>query len=61
MTVRIGEMTSNVIAEPEAMPTAAAGSPAGDGDRWKRLEALRSAHSALVRLRMRTRAEAFDD
>jgi hypothetical protein len=61
MTVRIGEVTSDVIAEPEGTAKSAAGSVQNDSDRWKRMEALRSAQSALGRLLMRTCARAFDD
>jgi hypothetical protein len=61
MTVRIGEVTSDVIAEPEATAEVAAGSVQNDSDRWKRMEALRSAQSALGRRLMRTCARAFDD
>jgi hypothetical protein len=59
MTVRIGEMTSDVIVEPEAAP-AGANAPRGS-ESWKRVEALRNAQAEFYRVRMRTRAEAFDD
>jgi hypothetical protein len=59
MTVRIGEMTSDVIAQPETAP-AGASVPHGS-ESWKRVEALRNAQAAFHRERMRTCAEAFDD
>jgi hypothetical protein len=59
MTVHIGEVTSDVIVEPER--TEGTTGPENDSDRWKRMEALRSAQAALGCLTMRTRARAFDD
>jgi hypothetical protein len=60
MTVRIGEITSEVIPEPE-VTSGAAQSGGRSSESRETVEAVRVALSSLIRDRMRTRAESFDD
>jgi hypothetical protein len=60
VSVHIGTMTSEVVAEPEAHgPEAAETMPAPE--RWRELDRARAAQAALARLNRRTSAEGFDD
>ena len=60
MTVRIGEMTSQVETMPEGAARAAA-PDARSGELWQELERLRSIRAALMDRERRTRCEGFDD
>lgn len=57
MAVHIDEMTSEVIAESEPSPSG----EAAQATNWERLAQLREFHARLVRDRLRTAAEGFDD
>lgn len=57
MTVRVDHAVSEVTTEPE--PTA--GTAAGPEPDWAALDRHRALHGCLVRDRLRTRAEEFDD
>jgi hypothetical protein len=56
MTIHVGEMTSEVTAEPEALEEGAAADT-----QWQALEKLRAAYSRVARDQARTAAEGFDD
>jgi hypothetical protein len=59
LTIHVGEMTSEVVAETEAR---APGAPAAPGsERWQELDRLRALEAAAARLARRTCAEGFDD
>lgn len=57
MTVRVDRAVSEVTTEPEPP----AGTAAGPEPDWAALDRLRALHGCLVRDRLRTRAEEFDD
>lgn len=56
MAVHVGEMTSEVTTEPEAVDE-------GDADHteWQAVEKLRGAYARMLRDQARTAAEGFDD
>ncbi len=56
MSVHIGELTSEVIPEPEQAGAGAQGAPEPEAH-----ENVRRAHARLVRDLRRTAAEGFDD
>lgn len=59
MTIHVGEMTSEVLAETEARAPAA--EPTAPTERWQELDRLRALQSSAARLARRTCAEDFDD
>ena len=59
MTVRIGSMTSEVVAEPE--PEARADETMQAGEAWQQVDWMRSTLAALTRRDRRTSADGFDD
>lgn len=56
MPVHIGELSTEVIPEPEPPP-----GPRDGGERSGELMRLRESQAALLRDRLRTAAEGFDD
>jgi hypothetical protein len=56
MAVHIGELSTEVIPEPEPPPGARDG-----GSGWEEVTRVRESQSALLRDRLRTAAEGFDD
>jgi hypothetical protein len=56
MPVHIGELTTEVIPEPEPPPGADNG-----GAGWEAVTRVRESQAALSRERLRTAAEGFDD
>jgi hypothetical protein len=60
VSVHVGTMTSEVVAEPESRGPGAA-EPMPDSERWRELDKIRGAEAALARINRRTCAEAFDD
>lgn len=56
MPVHIGELSTEVIPEPEPPPGARDG-----GSGWEEVTRVRESQSALSRDRLRTAAEGFDD
>lgn len=59
MTVRVDELSSEVVAEPEAQP---AGVPAPESEEaWQLAERHRMLRERLARDAERTRAEAYGD
>jgi hypothetical protein len=58
MAVHIGELSTEVIPEPEPPPGARDG---GSGSGWEEVRRVRESQSALLRDRLRTAAEGFDD
>lgn len=56
MAVHIDEMTSEVTAESEATTEGY-----GSNTHWEELAQLRELHARLMRDRLRTAAEGFDD
>lgn len=56
MPVHIGELSTEVIPEPEPPPGARDGGPG-----WVEVTRVRESQSALLRDRLRTAAEGFDD
>lgn len=59
MTIHVGEMTSEVLAETEARAPGL--EPDAAGHRWQELDKLRALEAAAARLARRTCAEGFDD
>jgi hypothetical protein len=57
MTVNVSELTTEVIPEPEPPPAAAS----HEEPAWELVERARETSSRLVRDRVRTAAEGFDD
>ena len=56
MPVHIGELSTEVVPEPEPPP-----GPRDGGEVWENLTRVRELQSALLRDRLRTAAEGFDD
>ena len=56
MAMHVGEMTSEVTVEPEAVDEGRA-----DDTEWQVVESLRGAYARMFRDQTRTAAEGFDD
>jgi hypothetical protein len=56
MAVHIDELSTEVVPEPEPPP-----GPRGGGAGWEEVTRMRESQSALLRDRLRTAAEGFDD